>query len=430
MKELVAWKDKRNRKPLIIRGARQVGKTWIMQEFGKQFFERTVYINLDSNLRMRAVFEGTMEPGRILAALAAETGKAVEPANTLIIFDEIQESPRALASLKYFFEEEPDCTIIAAGSLLGVALHKGTSFPVGKVEFLDLYPMNFREFLLAFGDDSLVGLLDQRDWEMIRAFKEKLIDRLRQYYYIGGMPEVVSVYLETSDYGKVRDLQKQILEYYQMDFSKHAETALVPKLDLVWHSVVGQLAKENRKFIYGQIRKGARAKEFELAIQWLEDCGLIHKVCRVRKPGYPLAAYAELDSFKIFLCDVGLLGAMADISSRTILEGNQLFKEFKGALTEQYVLQELKAEIHTAAYYYSAENSRGEIDFLLQAETGIVPMEVKAEENLRAKSLRAFCDKYETAAAIRTSMSDYRKEDWLVNIPLYALCTAADYLKL
>lgn len=419
MQKLAEWKEKNGRKPLIIRGARQVGKTWIMKEFGKRYFEQVAYVNFDSNVRMQQVFEGELDIERIILALSIETGISIKAENTLLIFDEVQEVPKALTSLKYFYENAPEYAIVAAGSLLGVALHRGTSFPVGKVDFMDLYPLSFQEFLYALGEERFATMLKGKDTDMVTMFKSKYVDRLREYYYVGGMPEVVNKYVTSKDFNQVREIQKNLLNYYQQDFSKHAEINLVPRLNLVWNSIPMQLAKENKKYIYGQVREGARAKDFELAIQWLLDCGLIHKVNRVKKPALPLKAYLDLDAFKIFLLDIGLLIAMTDLDAKVIIEGNRIFTEFKGALTEQFVLQQLTAEVGTESYYYSAPNSKGEIDFLIQGKTSIIPLEVKAEENLKAKSLKAFCDKYNPKYAIRTSMSDYREQDWMKNIPLY-----------
>lgn len=416
---LKEWKDKKGRKPLIIRGARQVGKTWLMKEFGNTCFEKVAYVNFDSNTRMKQVFDGEITVERMILAISAETGVSIDSKNTLLIFDEVQEVPKALSSLKYFCENAPEYAIVAAGSLLGVALHKGTSFPVGKVDFMNLYPLSFQEFLCALGEERFVSILQGTDVEMVTMFKSKYIDRLREYYYVGGMPEVVQIYAETKDFNRVREIQKNLLSYYQQDFSKHAEVSLVPRLNLVWNSIPMQLAKENKKYIYGQVREGARAKDFELAIQWLLDCGLIHKVQRVNKPSLPLKAYIDFNAFKIFLLDIGLLIAMADLDARVIIDGNRIFTEFKGALTEQYILQQMIAEVEIVPYYFSTANSKGEIDFLLQGRTSIVPVEVKAEENLRAKSLKAFCDKYQPKFAVRTSMSDYREQEWMTNIPLY-----------
>ena len=430
LERLKEWKEKPNRKPLIIRGARQVGKTWLMKEFGKTFFEKVAYVNFDSNTRMQQVFDGEINIERIVLAISAETGISVNPENTLLIFDEVQEVPKALSSLKYFCENAPEYAVVAAGSLLGVALHKGTSFPVGKVDFMDLYPVTFQEFLCALGEERFVEILRGKDTDMVTMFKSKYIDRLREYYFVGGMPEVVQTYVDTKDFNQVREIQKNLLNYYQQDFSKHAEISLVPRLNLVWNSIPMQLAKENKKYIYGQVRKGARAKDFELAIQWLLDCGLIHKVHRIEKPALPLKAYMNLDIFKIYLLDVGLLMAMTGLNAQVIIDGNRIFTEFKGALTEQYILQQLVAGENVEPYYYSAENSKGEIDFILQGNTSVIPLEVKAEENLRAKSLKAFCEKYKPKYAVRTSMSDYREQEWMTNIPLYNIDRIGEYLRL
>lgn len=430
LERLKEWKEKPNRKPLIIRGARQVGKTWLMKEFGKTSFEKVAYVNFDSNTRMQQVFDGEINIERIVLAISAETGISVNPENTLLIFDEVQEVPKALSSLKYFCENAPEYAVVAAGSLLGVALHKGTSFPVGKVDFMDLYPLTFQEFLCALGEERFVEILREKDTDMVTMFKSKYIDRLREYYFVGGMPEVVQTYMDTKDFNQVREIQKNLLNYYQQDFSKHAEISLVPRLNLVWNSIPMQLAKENKKYIYGQVRKGARAKDFELAIQWLLDCGLIHKVHRIEKPALPLKAYMNLDIFKIYLLDVGLLMAMTGLNAQVIIDGNRIFTEFKGALTEQYILQQLIAGENVEPYYYSAENSKGEIDFILQGNTSVIPLEVKAEENLRAKSLKAFCEKYKPKYAVRTSMSDYREQEWMTNIPLYNIDRIGEYLKL
>lgn len=429
LEKLKIWKEKPDRKPLIIRGARQVGKTWLMKEFGKTCFEKTAYVNFDSNPRMQQLFEGEIDVERMILAISAETGVSINCTDTLLIFDEVQEVPKALGSLKYFCENAPEYAIVAAGSLLGVAMHKGTSFPVGKVDFMDLYPLSFQEFLCALGEERFVTMLQSTDTDMVTMFKTKYIDRLREYYYVGGMPEAVQNFVLNKDYNKVREIQKNLLNYYQQDFSKHAKISLVPRLNLVWNSIPMQLAKENKKYIYGQVREGARAKDFELAIQWLLDCGLIHKVHRVKKLSLPLKAYMDLDAFKIYMLDVGLLLAMADLDASVIIDGNRIFTEFKGALTEQYVLQQMIAELGVEPYYYTTANSTGKIDFMLQAPGSVIPVEVKAEENLRAKSLRAFCEKYHPQHAVRTSMSDFREQDWMTNIPLYNIDRIGEYLK-
>lgn len=420
MSDLLAWKNSKKRKPLIIRGARQVGKTWIMKEFGRKYFENTVYISFDNNEHMKHVFDMDMDIRRIISSLKLEAGKDIIPGNTLLIFDEIQEVPKALTALKYFCENAPEYYIVAAGSLLGVALHTGTSFPVGKVDFLNLYPLNYREFLMALGENGLAEVLAAGDFALANAFGDKYAELLRRYYYVGGMPEAVQTLIDTDNMEQVRKIQKELLVYYENDFSKHAPMETVPRIQMVWNSIPAQLAKENKKFIYGVVREGARAKDFELAIQWLQDCGLVLKSTRIKKPGMPLIAYMEMSTFKIYMLDVGLLSARGDLDARILLERNRIFGEFKGALTEQFVAQELTAA-GMNLFYFAKENSSGELDFVLQKGTHIIPVEVKAEENLQAKSLKAYCAQHKPEIAIRTSMSDYREQEWMVNIPLYAL---------
>ncbi|NDV81840.1 ATP-binding protein [Bacteroides sp. 51] len=419
--KLQNWKQKTNRKPLIIRGARQVGKTWLMKEFANREYENVVYVNFESDQQLQSLFIDDFDLSRILLALQVATGVKPVPGKTLIIFDEIQEAKRALTSLKYFQENAPEYHIIAAGSLLGIALHAHTSFPVGKVEFLDLYPLTFDEYLQALGEDALLGLLRERQWELVKAFKSKYVELLKQYYYVGGMPEVVAAFAQHKDFNEVREIQKQILDAYQQDFSKHAPLEVVPRIRLVWNSIPTQLARENKKFVYGLIKQGARAKEFELALAWLMDCGLVHKVNRVTKPAMPLKAYEDFGAFKLFVSDVGLLACMAELDVKSLLENNAIFEEFKGALTEQYVLQQLIASSGLSVYYWSSEQSTAEIDFLIQQNGSIIPIEVKAAENLRAKSLKSFVEKFHSTITIRTSMSDFREETWMVNIPLYAI---------
>ena len=421
MEKLVQWKNKKGRKPLIIKGARQVGKTWLMKEFGKRFFKNTAYVNFDNNNRLRDLFEQDYDIDRILMAVNIETGIRVNPDDTLIIFDEIQENPKAIASLKYFCENAREYAVIAAGSLLGVAIHKGISFPVGKVETMNLYPLNFREFLSAVGQEALTDLLDREEYAMMGLFRDKYIDWLKKYYYIGGMPEVVDSFVQNKDFAEVRRIQSTIIELYEDDFSKHTTENELPRIRMVWNSIPMQLAKENKKFFFGQIKEGARAKDFEIAIEWLMDCGLIHKVYRVRKPAMPLKAYIEFSAFKVYLSDIGLLSALSELDARSILEGNAIFTEFKGSLTEQYVLQQLVSDTEYTPYYYSPEKSQVEIDFMVQKESNIVPIEVKAEENLRAKSLKTYCEKNKPAYAVRTSMADYRRQERICNIPLWAI---------
>jgi predicted AAA+ superfamily ATPase len=370
---------------------------------------------------LKNLFVDNFDLQRILIALQIETGIQIRPETSLIILDEIQEAEGAITSLKYFYENLPQYHIIAAGSLLGVALHKNDSFPVGKVEFLDLYPLSFHEFIAALNQQRLLDLLKSKDWALIKSFKEKYIELLKHYYYIGGMPEAVNHFSQYSDFKAVREIQKRILVAYEQDFSKHAPVEIVPRIRMLWNSIPAQLSKENRKFIYGAVKSGSRAKDFELALAWLIDCGLVHKVCRVSKPGMPLKAYEDFNAFKLFIVDVGMLGAMGDIDVRTLIESNIIFEEFKGAITEQYVLQQMITIPDLAIYYWSAEKSDAEIDFLVQLNGEVIPVEVKAAENLQAKSLKSFQQRYATSNAIRSSMSDYRKEEWLTNLPLYAI---------
>ena len=429
IEKLKKWKTSKHRKPLIIEGARQVGKTWLMKEFGRQEYENTVYINFDSNSKMAELFSGDLEPEILIEGIELYAECKIDPDNCLLIFDEVQEVPRALTSLKYFCENAPEYHIVCAGSLLGIALHEGTSFPVGKVDFLKLYPLSFREFLLATGNERFVELMDKQNFEMIKVFKQKYIDTLKQYCFVGGMPEVVQCYIEEKDYNEVRTIQSRIIEAYVNDFSKHAPNDIVPKIRLVWNNISSQLAKENKKFVYGLIREGARAKDYETAIMWLGDCGLIHKVGRVNAVGLPLMAYEDFKAFKLFMVDVGLLGCMTGVQQSTLLEGNALFVEFKGAMAEQYVCQELKTLDNLKIYYYTNDRGSCEVDFVVDTGAKIVPVEVKAEVNLRAKSLKVYHEKFEPEISIRTSMADYKKEDWLTNLPLYMIDMLPEIIK-
>jgi predicted AAA+ superfamily ATPase len=421
LEELHKWKVKRNKKPLIIRGARQVGKTWLMKEFGKLAFDKTAYISFDNNQRMKDLFSSDLDVRRIITGLELYSGQKIDPTNTLLIFDEIQEVPQALTSLKYFNENAPEYQIICAGSLLGAALQRGTSFPVGKVEFLDLYPLSFTEFLMAMGNEQYVELIEHGDFGMATTFKQTYIDMLKYYYYVGGMPEVVFHFTENKDFNEVREIQQRILAAYEQDFSKHAPNEVVPRIRMLWNSIPAQLAKENKKFIYGLIKEGARAKEYELAMLWLTDCGLVHKVNRVTAPSIPLKAYEDLKAFKLFMLDVGLLSCMVRLNQSTLLDGNEFFKEFKGALTEQYVLQQLKTVRGLEIYYWTNDRGSAEIDFVVDDGNDIIPIEVKAEANLKAKSLKMYYEKFQPKLSIRTSMADYKQEDWLLILPLYAV---------
>ena len=421
--DLLDWKRSDKRKPLIIQGARQVGKTWLMKEFGKREYGQVAYINFESSTALKSIFQNDFDIKRIITSFQIETGIKIEAENTLIILDEIQEAERAITSLKYFHENAPQYHVIAAGSLLGITLHQETSFPVGKVYFLTLYPLTFLEFLIALKQNSLVELLQMNDWQMITAFKKKLIEYLRFYYFIGGMPEAVYSFISDNDFNKVRTIQKNILYAYEYDFSKHAPVEIVPRIKMLWQSIPAQLSKENKKFIYGAVKHGGRAKEFELALAWLTDCGLVHKVQRISRPFIPLTSYVDLAAFKLFIVDVGLLTAMGRIDSRTLLEGNFIFSEFKGAITEQFVLQHLKTQKSMEVFYWLSESSIAEIDFVIQLNGSVIPIEVKAEENLQSKSLKSYHNKFAPSNCIRTSMSDYRKESWLTNVPLYAFAS-------
>ena len=421
IEKLLKWKQNKRRKPLIIEGARQVGKTWLMKEFGKQAYTDTVYINFDSNSRMAELFSSDLDTDRLIMGLELYVGHKIDPDNSLLIFDEVQEVPRALASLKYFYENAPQYHIVCAGSLLGIALHQGTSFPVGKVDFLKLYPLSFKEFLMATDKKQFAELLDKRDFQMITSFRQIYIDALKHYYFVGGMPEAVQSFAENKDFNEAREIQKRILEAYEQDFSKHAPNEIVPRLRMLWNSIPSQLAKENKKFIYGLVREGARAKDYETAIMWLSDCGLVHKVSRVNAAGLPLRAYEDLKAFKLFVVDVGLLGCMAGLRQRTLLDGNDLFVEFKGALTEQYVCQQLKTIQDLDIYYYTNDRGSCEVEFVVDTGELIIPVEVKAEVNLKAKSLKTYQEKFSPEISVRTSMADFKKEEWLINLPLYAI---------
>ena len=421
MESLRQWKERPSHKPLLIRGARQVGKTWLMKAFGAAAYEDTVYINFDNNERMKNLFAGDLRPERLALGLEVYAGRKIDPSSTLLIFDEIQEVPAALSSLKYFQEDAPRYQILCAGSLLGVALHPGTSFPVGKVEFLDLYPLSFFEFLTAMGKERYGELLRKGEFALSAAFRREYEELLKQYYYVGGMPEAVQAFVDKRDFNEVREIQRRILSAYEQDFSKHAPHEVVPRIRMLWNSVPAQLARENKKFLYGLIREGARAREYELALLWLADCGLVHKVQRVTAPNLPLKAYEDWKAFKLFLLDVGLLSCMTGLRQEILLDGNALFREFKGALTEQYVLQQLRTIKGLCLYYWSAERGTAEVDFVVDTGRQVIPLEVKAEINLQAKSLKVYREKFHPALSIRTAMTDYKQEDWLLNLPLWAV---------
>lgn len=417
---LKKWKESPTRKPLILQGARQVGKTYILKEFGAREYSEVVYINCDDNNDMQNMFVD-YDVDRIIRSLSAISGVSIKPSTTLLILDEIQEVERGLASLKYFCEKAPEYHVAVAGSLLGITLHEGTSFPVGKVDMLYMYPMDFEEFLLAMGKEQLVELLRSNSWTALTPLPGMLTELLRQYYFVGGMPEAVKAYVERGDIWEVRSIHSKIIDAYRNDMSKHAPKQQVQRINMVWNSIPSQLARDNKKFIYGALRKGARANDFEIAIQWLVDSGLVHKVHRISKPVVPLKFYEDMSSFKLFLLDCGLLGALSETPPEQILIGDNVFEEYKGAFTENYVLQQLKSLPRTFVYYYSNDNSTLEIDFVVQHDTHIIPIEVKAEENLRAKSLRQFVTDNSGLHGVRFSMSDYREQDWLTNVPLWAV---------
>ncbi|MBE6417459.1 MAG: ATP-binding protein [Akkermansiaceae bacterium] len=427
---LKKWKTKADRKPLLILGARQVGKTWLMQEFGKAEYKQVVYIRFDRNTRVHRIFaESNLNMKELLADIQTEMEVKITPNHTLLILDEIQECPAALTALKYFCEDLPEYHVMAAGSLLGVHQHHGTGFPVGKVQTLHLYPMNFREFLEAMGKHELVQLLNSHNWAKIALFNDKFEHLLKSYYCVGGMPEAVNKYVETENYAEVREIQLNILSDYNNDFSKHVPATLATKLSLLWNSVPMQLSKENKRFVYGNVQKNMRSKDLEAAMDWLHRAGLVHLVHRVNTPSLPLGAYHD-GAFKLFFADIGLLAAKVNLRPSVILNHNEIFKEFKGALTEQYVQQELRASGTTELHYWHAETTHTELDFMLQADMNVVPLEVKAEHNTKAKSLLNYCRRYTPPLAVRASMNDYavnslqtngNQQTTLLDIPLYAI---------
>jgi uncharacterized protein len=420
IEDLYKWKNKPKRKPLILEGTRQVGKTWLMKSFGEQAYTQTIYLNFESGTALRDLFKVDFNIPRIISTIEIEMGVKINAENTLLIFDEIQEVEKGLTALKYFYELAPQYHIIAAGSWLGISLQKNNSFPVGKVDFLHLYPLSFIEFLENTGEKNLGEQIIANNWALLEPFHAKLVSLTRLYYFVGGMPEAVLTYIESNNLQEVRQIQLKIIQGYENDFGKHAPAQIVPKIRLVWNAILSQLAKENKKFIYGQIKKGARAKEFEDAISWLVNAGLIIKICKVEKPSIPLKAYADFEVFKLFILDIGLLTAMADISPKTILEKNKILTEFKGALTEQFVCQQLKPL--KDLYFWGAQNGTAELDFMVQDQNIIIPVEVKAEENLKAKSMKVYIEKYQPQKALRVAMVNYKiRDNNLINIPLYAV---------
>ena len=420
--QLISWKENSQRKPLILNGARQVGKTYILKAFGKLHYRNVAYVNLDSQKELAKVFEQDFNVTRIIRSLSAFLNIHIEPQHTLIVLDEVQECPAALHALKYFCEDAPEYHVVVAGSLLGISMHGNSSFPVGKVDMLRMFPLTSEEFLMALGEEQLIKLMKDGETEVIDTLSGRFVDCLRQYYYTGGMPAVVKEYITSGNLQSVRQLQKQILFDYRRDFSKHAPAEQVPRINLVWDSIPAQLARENKKFIYGALKKGGRAKEFEMAIQWLIDAGLVYRVYRANKPSLPLKFYEDLSAFKLFSLDVGLMGAMADSPAEAVLVNNQAFVEYKGAMTELYVLTQLQPT-GIPIYYYSSNDSLSEIDFLVQSGARIVPIEVKAEVNVKSKSLSAFIQKHPDLTGLRLSLLPFQTQDWMENRPLYApLC--------
>ncbi|MBR6948141.1 MAG: ATP-binding protein [Muribaculaceae bacterium] len=418
IKDLIKWKSRENRKPLVLRGARQVGKTWLMKEFARVAYHgKSVYVNFEDDEVLQDVFTTDFDIKRILSSIELRTGIMVDE-GTLIIFDELQAARRGVMALKYFYEKAPQLHVVAAGSLLGISIHEGDSFPVGKVDFLDLYPMSFVEYLEAREQNQIVDLLKRCDTTLLPVVADKLKRYLKDYYFVGGMPEVVSNFIENEDYDEARRLQHNILTAYSADFSKHAPEEELPLINIVWNSIAAQLSKENKKFIYGMLKQGARAAKFEKAIQWLCDAGLLAKVKRVNSGEMPLAGFADFSAFKLFLHDVGLLGAMCNLQAAALVDGNELFNMYKGALTEEYVFTQLRPT-NRDIYYWSAGNSSGEIDFIIEHAGRVIPIEVKAEENVKAKSLRLFVERHPGMKGIRFSMMDYREQEWMTNVPLY-----------
>lgn len=399
-----------------------MGKTYILKRFGEQEFSNVAYINCDDNEMAKDLFTQDYNIQRIVLAIGAITRQSIEAGKTLIILDEIQESKRGLSALKYFCENAPQYHVAVAGSLLGIAMHKGESFPVGKVDILNIYPMTYDEFLLAKGQRQMADILRSKDWDTIRLLRTEYIKCLREYYFVGGMPEAVQGFIETNDANKVREIQDNILYTYRKDMSKHVPTSEANRINMVWQSMPSQLVKENKKFIYGVVKPGGRAKDFEVAIQWLIDAGLVYKSERVTTPKMPLKFYADISSFKLFLLDCGLLGAMSETPPEIMLVANNGMGEAKGAFTENYMMSQLVAAYNTSVFYFSNE-AKLEIDFLIQHGSNIVPIEAKAEENLRSKSLSTFVAAHQGMHGLRFSMSDYREQGWMTNIPLYAAST-------
>lgn len=428
IKKLEKWKNSSRRKPLIVNGARQVGKTYLLKEFGSKYYEKFAYINMDNNIRMKELFEGDFDTSRLIQGLKIESGVNIEPGNTLIVLDEAQEVLNSVAALKYFNENANEYHIIIAGSLHGITLHKGISFPVGKVDFLNMYPLNFKEYLIALGKKDFVKIIEEKNEDMLKIFASDIKNYLREYYYIGGMPEVVNDYVNNKDYIQVREIQNAILKDYEEDFSKHIPEEQIMKVKQIWDNFNSQISKENKKFVFGALKQGARGSEYEDAINWLVNAGLLIKVNRVNNAKLPLSGYTDYNAFKLYFLDVGLLSAKNKLDVKTLLEKNRIFTEYKGALTEQYVLTELISNYDITPFYYTSDSRKYEIDFLIDYDNKVIPVEVKSEENVQAKSLKEFIDKNSTEINIRTSMLDYKVNDKITNIPLYSIGSFDKYL--
>ena len=423
---LIEWKNSPRRKPLIVMGARQVGKTYLLQQFGRDYYDHIAYINCDNNPRVANLFAEGYDIERIILAIGAITEVPIIAGKTLIVLDEIQELKHGLTALKYFCELAPQHHVAVAGSLLGVTMHHGESAPVGKVDILNMYPLTYIEFLNATGHEQLAKVLKSHDWKTIQLLKQDFIKHLRTYYFVGGMPEAVLKYVETHDTMSVRNVQNDILAIYRSDMSKHASPQEVVRITQVWPSIPAQLARENKKFIYGTIKSGGRAREFELAIQWLQDAGLVIRINRATKPDMPLKFYEDLSAFKLYLLDTGMLGALGNVPPEQLLIKDNELSGSKGAFTENYVVTQIAAMRNVTMCYYSNDNHTLEIDLLLQERSNIWPIEIKAEENLRSKSLSTYIKNNPSLIGLRFSMSDYRDQQWMRNIPLYACATFFD----
>lgn len=427
MSKLLAWKNSPYRKPLILKGVRQVGKTWILKEFGKLYYKNIAYFNFDENREYKQFFEATKNVERILQNLMLASGQKIEPENTLIIFDEVQDCPEVINSMKYFCENAPQYHVACAGSLLGITLAKPSSFPVGKVNFMQINPMTFTEFLLANGDENLAKYIEQIDKiePIPDAFFNPLYDKLKMYYVTGGMPESVLMWTKARDVNAMQETLFEIITAYERDFAKHPNVSEFPKISMIWHSIPSQLARENKKFLYKVVKNGARAREYEDALQWLVSAQLVYKIYRSTAPSLPIAAYDDVSAFKIYLADVGLLRRLAQLAPTAFAEGNRLFTEFKGALTENYVLQALLTQFEVMPRYWSQTNPPYEVDFLIQRENDIFPIEVKSEANINSRSLKKFKELFpnQTKLRIRFSLNNLKLDDDVLNIPLFM----ADY---